>query len=308
MAWLGKRVCPSKCEERDPAKLPPDSYTPEERTPKPDGALGSPAPPWQAPQFPRRLLPQGSTLSPVSPLLYGEETPEAAKRDKGLGENNRNKSQSLPWRRFPTQSSLRAYRGTSRPGQAAFSGGGEHVDRLGQACFQEETLPRKATHVCAPQQWGWGGVGSGGGAGGRGRPRGGVGKAEVLHQAWALEAEASRARRPNTDSKQALSLSSVAAPYVSHTHSLQDSGGLFHLPIQTSGLSGLELPSSDESSQSSSLLCVTQSRGPGNWSAGHAWSGEPAGGLCPPGPAVPPLEPQKWRSQEEGVAGSRWPG
>ena len=137
---------------------------------------------------------------------------------------------------------------------------------------------------------------------------GGVGKGEVLHQAWALEAEASRARRPNTESKQALSLSSVAAPCVSHTHSLQDSGGLFHLPVQASGLPGLELPSLDEFSQSSSLLCVTQSRGPGNWSAGHAWSGEPVEGLYPPGPAVPPPEPQTWRSQEEGVAGSRWPG
>lgn len=32
VAWLGKRVCSSKCEERDPAKLPPDSYTHEECT------------------------------------------------------------------------------------------------------------------------------------------------------------------------------------------------------------------------------------------------------------------------------------
>lgn len=92
MAWLGKRVCPSKCEERDPAKLPPESYTPEEHTPKLDGALGSPAPPCQALQFPRRLLPQGFTLSAMSPLLYGEETPEVAERDQGLGENDRNKS------------------------------------------------------------------------------------------------------------------------------------------------------------------------------------------------------------------------
>lgn len=28
--------------------------------------------------------------------------------------------------------------------------------------------------------------------------RGGVGKGEVLHHAWALKAKASRARRPNT--------------------------------------------------------------------------------------------------------------
>ena len=69
----------------------------------------------------------------MSLLLYGEETPEVAERDQGLGENDRNKSQSPPWTTFPTQSSLRACRGTSRPGQAAFSGGRGRLDRLGQA-------------------------------------------------------------------------------------------------------------------------------------------------------------------------------
>lgn len=70
----------------------------------------------------------------------------------------------------------------------------------------------------------------------------------------------------------------------SHTHSLQDSGGLYHLPAQASGLPGLELPSSDESSQSSSLLCVTQSRGPGNLESRACLVGgsRGGGGLCPP--------------------------
>lgn len=199
MAWLGKRVCSSKCEERDPAKLPPDSYTHEECTPKPDGALGSPAPPCQAPQFPRRLLPQGSTLSPVSPLLYGEETPEVAKRDKGLGENNRNKSQSPPWTRFPTQSSLRACRAPSRPGQAAFSGGGGHVGPAWAGLLPGRNPPTEGyTCACSSAAGvGWGGVGLGVlqqeeevGLGD------GVEKGEVLHQAWALEAKASRASRP----------------------------------------------------------------------------------------------------------------
>ena len=118
---------------------------------------------------------------------------------------------------------------------------------------------------------------------------GGVGKGEVLHHAWALKAKASRARsqtRGHQWSKQALSLSSVAACVLglTHTHSLQDSGGLYHLPAQASELPGLELPSSDESSQSSSLLCVTQSRGPGNLEsrACLCWGEPRRGGPCPP--------------------------
>lgn len=130
---------------------------------------------------------------------------------------------------------------------------------------------------------------------------GGVGKGEVLHHAWALKAKASRARRPNTGPpvEQAGSvplLSGRPVCWDSHTHSLQDSGGLYHLPAQASGLPGLELPSSDESSQSSSLLCVTQSRGSSNLESRACLVGGSrgvgVGALPTSGPAVPPLEPQ----------------
>lgn len=121
---------------------------------------------------------------------------------------------------------------------------------------------------------GWGGVG-GAAARGRGRPRGWGGEGRSPPPGLGTGGQSQQ-------SKQALSFSSVATPWVgTHTHTLQDSGGLFHLPAQASGLPGLELPSLDESSQSSSLLCVTQSRGPGNRRARHAWRRGPQRGLCP---------------------------
>lgn len=95
-------------------------------------------------------------------------------------------------------------------------------DRLGQACFQEETLPTEGYTCVCSSAWGWGGwVGSGvlqqEEEVGLGM---GVEKGEVLHQAWALEAKASRASRPCPSPR-------WLPPWVgTHTHTLQDSGGL----------------------------------------------------------------------------------
>lgn len=123
---------------------------------------------------------------------------------------------------------------------------------------------------------GWGGVGSGVlqqeeevGLGD------GVEKGEVLHQAWALEAKASRASRPCPSPRWLPHGSGLT-----HTHSpgLRRS---FPPPCSSQWAPWPGAPSLDESSQSSSLLCVTQSRGPGNRRARHAWRRGPQRGLCP---------------------------
>lgn len=69
-----------------------------------------------------------------------------------LLKNNKNKTQHPPWT-SPYMEQLRASRGNARPCRAALLAVWRAVwDSWGQACFQEENLPQKATNVWAPQQ------------------------------------------------------------------------------------------------------------------------------------------------------------
>lgn len=219
MAWL-KKVCSSKCEE-EITKLPPDSYTHEEYCPRSLTERWVPQPlPARLAGFQGGFCPRDPHSHSVSPLLYGE-TPEVAKRDKGCpGEKETEiKSQSpldeVPYTEQPEgmQSALEAWPG-------CFLRGGGMWDRLGQACFRKKPSHGGYTCVCSSAA----GVGVGGGVGsgvlqqeeevGLGD---GVEKGEVLHQAWALEAKASRASRPCPSPRWLPHGSGL------HTHTLQDS-------------------------------------------------------------------------------------
>lgn len=142
-------------------------------------------------------------------------------KGQGPGEKKQKKARVRPWTRSPTQSSLRACRVPPRPGQAAFSGEGACGTGLGRPASRRNPPTEGYTCVCSSAA-GVGGVGGVGGAAarGRGRPRGWGGEGRSPPPGLGTEAKG-RASRPCPSPRWLPHGSGL-------THTLQDSGGLFH--------------------------------------------------------------------------------
>lgn len=183
--------------------------------------------------------------STLSLLLFGEKPPEVANRDKGIGENIKIKIKT----RTKPESSLgrgcrhmaqheREQRELQAPCQAALLA----VWQPGTGLLPGRELPWKAANVCSPQQWGREAAARGRG----GLQRKGKRKREFFHQAWALRAKASRARKSDTGMRveqEALSLPSAAIPTCRDPHTLSGTQTVFPISqLKATGLPGLEGP------------------------------------------------------------------